>query len=170
MPTLPLPFDRDRILELARDFPTPFYIYDETAIRANARRLTAAFGWCSTFRNHFAVKATPNPHLLEILADEGFGADCSSLPEILLAQSVGINGEQIMFTSNDTPVSEFVYAKNAGAVLNLDDISHIQSVENHAGLPPLVSFRYNPGPLRQETGNAIIGTPEEAKYGLPREQ
>ena len=170
MPTLPLPFDRDRILELARDFPTPFYIYDEVAIRANARRLNAAFGWCSSFRNHFAVKATPNPHLLEILADEGFGADCSSLPEILLAQSVGINGEQIMFTSNDTPVSEFVYAKNAGAVLNLDDISHIQSVENHAGLPPLVSFRYNPGPLRPETGNAIIGNPEEAKYGLTREQ
>ena len=170
MPTLPLPFDRDRILEIARDFPTPFYIYDETAIRANARRLNAAFGWCSSFRNHFAVKATPNPHLLEILAQEGFGADCSSLPEILLAQSVGIDGEQIMFTSNDTPVSEFVYAKKAGAVLNLDDISHIQSVENHAGLPPLVSFRYNPGPLRQESGNAIIGNPEEAKYGLTRDQ
>ncbi len=170
MPTLPLPFDRDRILELARDFPTPFYIYDEIAIRANARRLIAAFGWCSNFRNHFAVKATPNPYLLEILAEEGFGADCSSLPEILLAQSVGIDGEQIMFTSNDTPVSEFVYAKNAGAVLNLDDISHIQSVENHAGLPPLVSFRYNPGPLRQESGNAIIGNPEEAKYGLTRDQ
>lgn len=170
MPTLPLPFDRDRILELARDFPTPFYIYDEVAIRANARRLIAAFDWCSNFRNHFAVKATPNPYLLEILAEEGFGADCSSLPEILLAQSVGIDGEQIMFTSNDTPVSEFVYAKNAGAVLNLDDISHIQSVENHAGLPPLVSFRYNPGPLRQESGNAIIGNPEEAKYGLTRDQ
>ena len=170
MPTLPLPFDRDRILEIARDFPTPFYIYDETAIRANARRLNAAFGWCSSFRNHFAVKATPNPHLLEILAQEGFGADCSSLPEILLAQSVGIDGEQIMFTSNDTPVSEFVYATKTGAVLNLDDISHIQSVENHAGLPSLVSFRYNPGPLRQETGNAIIGNPEEAKYGLTRDQ
>ena len=170
MPTLPLPFDRDRILELTQEFPTPFYIYDEKAIRANARRLISAFDWCSNFRNHFAVKATPNPHLLEILADEGFGADCSSLPEILLAQSVGIDGEKIMFTSNDTPVSEFVYAKDAGAVLNLDDITHIQSVETHAGLPALVSFRYNPGPLRQESGNAIIGNPEDAKYGLTRDQ
>jgi len=170
MPTLPLPFDEARIRELTREYPTPFYLYDEAAIRANARRLVAAFDWCSTFRNHFAVKATPNPHLLEILADEGFGTDCSSMPEMLLSQAAGIDGERIMFTSNDTPASEFVHARKVGAVLNLDDISHVEFVDQHAGLPELVSFRYNPGPLREQSGNAIIGNPEEAKYGLTREQ
>ena len=170
MPTLPLPFDESRIRELTREFPTPFYLYDEAAIRTSARRLVAAFDWCKTFRNHFAVKATPNPHLLEILADEGFGSDCSSLPEMLLSQAAGIHGDRIMFTSNDTPASEYIHARKAGAVLNLDDISHVEFVDRHAGLPDLVSFRYNPGPLREESGNAIIGNPEEAKYGLTREQ
>ena len=170
MPTLPLPFDEARIRELTREYPTPFYLYDEAAIRANARRLVAAFDWCPTFRNHFAVKATPNPHLLEILADEGFGTDCSSMPEMLLSEAAGIDGERIMFTSNDTPAYEFVHARSVGAVLNLDDISHVEFVDQHAGLPELVSFRYNPGPLREQSGNAIIGHPEEAKYGLTREQ
>jgi len=170
MPTLPLPFDEARIRELTREYPTPFYLYDEAAIRANARRLVAAFDWCPTFRNHFAVKATPNPHLLEILADEGFGTDCSSMPEMLLSEAAGIDGERIMFTSNDTPAGEFVHARSVGAVLNLDDISHVEFVDQHAGLPELVSFRYNPGPLREQSGNAIIGHPEEAKYGLTREQ
>ena len=170
MPTLPLPFDETRIRELTREYPTPFYLYDEAAIRANARKLLAAFDWCPTFRNHFAVKATPNPHLLEILADCGFGADCSSLPELLLSQAAGIDGERIMFTSNDTPANEYIHAKKVGAVLNLDDISHIDFVDQHAGLPDLVSFRYNPGPLRGESGNIIIGNPEDAKYGLTREQ
>ncbi len=170
MPTLPLPFDEARIRELTREYPTPFYLYDEAAIRANARNLLAAFDWCPTFCNHFAVKATPNPHLLEILADCGFGADCSSLAELLLAQAAGIDGERIMFTSNDTPANEYIHAKTAGAVLNLDDISHIDFVDQHAGLPDLVSFRYNPGPLRGNSGNTIIGNPEDAKYGLTREQ
>ncbi len=170
MPTLPLPFDEARIRELTREYPTPFYLYDETAIRANARKLFAAFDWCPTFRNHFAVKATPNPHLLEILADCGFGTDCSSLPELLLSQAAGIDGLRIMFTSNNTPANEYIHAKKAGAVLNLDDISHIDFVDQHAGLPDLVSFRYNPGPLRGESGNDIIGNPEDAKYGLTREQ
>ena len=170
MPTLPLPFDEARIRELTREYPTPFYLYDEAAIRANARRLVAAFDWCPTFRNHFAVKATPNPHLLEILADEGFGTDCSSMPEMLLSEAAGIDGERIMFTSNDTPACDFVHARSVGAVLNLDDISHVEFVDQHAGLPELVSFRYNPGPLREQSGNAIIGHPEEAKYGLTREQ
>ncbi len=170
MPTLPLPFDEDRVREWTREFPTPFYVYDEAAIRKNARRLQAAFAWCPSFRNHFAVKATPNPHLLEILAQEGFGSDCSSQPEMLLSEASGISGDRIMFTSNDTPASEYIYARKIGAVLNLDDISHIDFVDRHAGLPELVSFRYNPGPLRQGTGNAIIGNPEEAKYGLTRDQ
>ena len=170
MPTLPLPFDEARVREWTREIPTPFYVYDEAAIRSNARRLLDAFAWCPSFRNHFAVKATPNPHLLEVLAKEGFGSDCSSLPEMLLSEAAGISGDRIMFTSNDTPADEYIHAKRVGAVLNLDDISHIEFVDRHAGLPELVSFRYNPGPHRQETGNAIIGNPEEAKYGLTRDQ
>jgi diaminopimelate decarboxylase len=170
MPTLPLPFDETRIRELTREYPTPFYLYDENAIRTNARKLLAAFDWCPTFCNHFAIKATPNPHLLEILADLGFGTDCSSLPELLLSRAAGFEGQRIMFTSNNTPANEYIYAKRSGAVLNLDDISHIDFVDQHAGLPDLVSFRYNPGPLRGESGNKIIGNPEDAKYGLTREQ
>lgn len=170
MPTRPLPFDEARIRELIREFPTPFYLYDEAAIRCNARRLAAAFSWCPTFRNHFAVKATPNPHLLKILNEEGFGTDCSSLPEIMLSQAAGITGERVMFTSNNTPAEEFIGAKAAGAVLNLDDITHVDFVAQHCGLPELISFRYNPGPLRADEGNPIIGDPANAKYGLTRDQ
>jgi diaminopimelate decarboxylase len=163
-----LPFDEARIREIVRDYPTPFHIYDERTIRANARRLNAAFGWCEGFQEFFAVKATPNPHILKILHEEGFGGDCSSLPELVLCERVGITGERIMFTSNDTPAKDFAKARELGAVLNLDDISHIAFLDEHVGLPELLCFRYNPGPLRE--GNAIIGKPEEAKYGLTREQ
>jgi diaminopimelate decarboxylase len=120
------------------------------------------------FKEYFAVKALPNPFILKILKEEGFGADCSSLPELLLAESVGITGEDIMFTSNDTPAKEYRKAKELGAVINLDDISHIEFLEEQVGLPELVCFRYNPGPLRK--GNVLIGHPEEAKYGFTREQ
>ncbi len=170
MPTLPLPFDESQIRELTAKYPTPFYIYDEAAIRINARRLTAAFAWCPGFCNHFAVKATPNPHLLRILDEEGFGTDCSSLPEVMLAEAAGITGERIFFTSNNTPSAEFVGARAAGAVLNLDDLTHVSFMAEHCGIPDLVSFRYNPGPLRDGVGNQIIGNPEDAKYGLTREQ
>lgn len=169
MSAKPLPFDLARIREIAREFPTPFHIYDERGIRENARRLNAAFAWCpGGFREFFAVKATPNPHLLAILAEEGFGTDCSSLAELVLCERVGITGESIMFTSNDTPPAEFLKARALGAIINLDDITHIDCLERAAGLPELLSFRYNPGPLRE--GNAIIGKPEEAKYGLTRAQ
>lgn len=163
-----LPFGEAEIREIAREFPTPFYIYDEAAIRQNARRLNAAFAWCDGFREHFAVKATPNPHMLTILKEEGFGGDCSSFPEMLLCEAAGITGESIIFTSNDTPAYEYVKAKELGAIINLDDITHIEFLEGTTGLPELISLRYNPGPLRD--GNAIIGKPEEAKYGVTREQ
>ena len=168
MPVKPLPFDEAKIRDIIRDHPTPFHIYDERGIRENARRLNAAFSWNDGFREHFAVKATPNPHIMKILKEEGCGADCSSLPELVLSERVGITGEQVMFTSNDTPATEFTAARRLGAIINLDDISHIPCLEQAAGLPDLVCFRYNPGPLR--TGNAIIGKPEEAKYGFTREQ
>ncbi len=164
-----LPCSDAALQALAERYPTPFHVYDEAAIRQNVQRLNRAFAWNKGFRNHFAVKAAPNPFLMKVLAEEGCGADCSSLPELLLSEAAGIPGEAIMFTSNDTPAEEFVKAKAQGAILNLDDISHIEAVEKACGaLPELVCFRYNPGPLKG--GNAIIGKPEEAKYGFTREQ
>lgn len=164
-----LPCSEAALRDIAARWPTPFHLYDEKAIRANARRMKAAFAWNKGFRNYFAVKAAPNPFLMSVLKEEGFGADCSSLPELLLSQKVGLDGEAIMFTSNDTPAEEFVYAAQMGANINLDDISHIDFLEKACGkLPELVCFRYNPGPLKG--GNAIIGKPEEAKYGFTREQ
>jgi len=163
-----LPFDRTKIEEIIKDYPTPFHIYDEKGIRENAKRLVKAFSWAPEFREYFAVKANPNPYLIKIMKEEGFGADCSSLPELMLAERAGIKGDMIMLTSNNTPADEYNYAKNLGAILNLDDITHIDYVDKNTGLPSTISFRYNPGPLKG--GNAIIGVPEEAKYGLMREQ
>lgn len=163
-----LPFTKDKVLEIKEQYPTPFHIYDEKAIRSNARKLKEAFSIVEGFQEFFAVKALPNPYILKILKSEGFGADCSSLPELLLAESTGVVGEDIMFSSNDTPAEEFVKAKELGAIINLDDISHIEFLEKEAGLPELVCFRFNPGPLKE--GNTIIGNPEEAKYGFTKEQ
>jgi diaminopimelate decarboxylase len=162
------PLNRDELEKLAEKYPTPFYLYDETAIRENARRMTKAFSCFPAYQEHFAVKALPNPYILKILAAEGFGADCSSLPELLLADMAGMKGEDLMFTANETPSAEYRKARELGAVINLDDISHIGFLESCAGIPELVSCRYNPGPLKE--GNAIIGKPEEAKYGFTREQ
>jgi diaminopimelate decarboxylase len=164
-----LPFNEAQIRGIIRNYPTPFYVYDERGIRENARRLNAAFAWSDGFKEYFAVKATPNPHILKIAKEEGFGADCSSMAELTLAERVGIVGEEIMFTSNDTPPTEYTRAKALGAIINLDDITHLRYLEElTGGLPGLLCFRYNPGPLRE--GNAIIGTPEQAKYGLTRPQ
>ena len=162
------PLNGEQLEELTKEFPTPFHLYDEAAIRANARALKAAFAWNPGLKEYFAVKAAPNPYLMKILKAEGFGADCSSLPELLLSESVGILGEEIIFTSNDTPAHEFVKAVELGAIVNLDDITHIDALEKCAGIPELVCFRYNPGALKG--GNAIIGHPEEAKYGFTRDQ
>ncbi|WP_273265722.1 diaminopimelate decarboxylase [Flexistipes sinusarabici] len=164
-----VPFNKEKIEKIAEKYPTPFHIYDEKAIRENARRLKKAFSWLGDdFKEYFAVKATPNPHILKIMKDEGFGTDCSSLPELILSEKTGITGENIMFTSNETPAKEYSKAKELGAIINLDDITHINYLEEQVGLPELLSFRYNPGPLRE--GNTIIGNPEEAKYGFTKEQ
>jgi diaminopimelate decarboxylase len=163
-----LPFTKEKILEIIKVHPTPFYIYDEGAIRDNARLFKKAFGILPGFKEFFAVKALPNPFIMKILKEEGFGTDCSSYPELVLSEKIGTVKEDIMFSSNDTPASEYKKAKELGAIINLDDISHIPFLEKHAGLPDLISFRYNPGPARK--GNVIIGDPKEAKYGFTREQ
>lgn len=163
-----LPFTKGKILEIIGKYPTPFHIYDEKALRENARRFKDAFGKLEGFREYFAVKALPNPYILSILKQEGFGADCSSMPELLLAEKTGIAGEDIMFTSNDTPAAEYAKAKELGAIINMDDISHIGFLEKHAGIPNTICVRYNPGAARK--GNEIIGKPEEAKYGFTKEQ
>ncbi len=165
-----LPFTPERLSEIVALHPTPFHIYDEAAIRANAAALGEAFSWVPRgFCNHFAVKALPNPAILGILREEGMGADCSSLAELVLAERAGFRGEEIMFTANDTPDNEFAKAVGLGAIVNLDDISHIDCLERAAGrLPGLVCCRYNPGSLKK--GNDIIGKPEQAKYGFTRDQ
>ncbi len=168
MPPKTYPFTQEQLENIIKEFPTPFHIYDEKGIRENARKLNRVFSWNKGFKEYFAVKATPNPFLLKILKQEGFGTDCSSLPELILSEKAGITGEEIMFTSNDTPAEEFVKARELGATINLDDISHITFLEKHAGIPELVSIRYNPGKFRE--GSFIMGNPEEAKYGFTQEQ
>jgi len=170
------PLSKTQLEELAGRYPTPFYLYDEEAIRKNVRHLISAFSVFPRYKEHFAVKATPNPYILKILAEEGLGADCSSLSELLLTDMVGIKGEELMFTSNETPATEYIKARELGAIINLDDFSHIAFLEKsleksgslRKSLPELISCRYNPGPLKE--GNAIIGKPEEAKYGFTRDQ
>jgi len=166
--TRQLPFTRDFIEELIATYPTPFYVYDEAGIRENARRLHDSFGWAGGFQNYFAVKALPNPHVMNVVRSEGMGFDCSSYSELLLAERVGARGEEIMFTSNDTPAYEYAKAKELGAIINLDDVSHVDYLAREVGMPELICMRYNPGPLKG--GNVIIGNPEEAKYGFTREQ
>jgi diaminopimelate decarboxylase len=163
-----LPFTKEQLESIIEKYPTPFHLYDEKAIRAFARKLNNTYSWNQGFKEYYAIKAAPNPYLMKILKSEGFGIDCSSMAELELAERVGMRGEEIMFTSNDTPAEEFVKARQLGAIINLDDITHIDYLEKNAGLPDLVCFRYNPGALKD--GNVIIGQPEEAKYGFTREQ
>jgi diaminopimelate decarboxylase len=163
-----LPFDREFIERLSERYPTPFYIYDEKTLRRYARLFTESFAWCDGFKEFFAVKANPNPELMKILREEFLGSDCSSLTELLLCERIGIKGEEIMFSSNNTPATEFVKAKELGAIINLDDLTHLEFLEQCAGLPDLISFRWNPGALRDV--ESVIGNPVEAKYGLTTEQ
>lgn len=163
-----VPFNKEQIEKIIEKYPTPFHIYDEEAIVANARRFKKAFEWAPNFKNYFAVKALPNPSILKLLHAEGFGADCSSMAELLICDMVGVKGDDIMFTSNETPEYEYQKAMDQKAIINLDDITHIDFLEKCAGLPETICFRYNPGPLKG--GNDIIGNPEDAKYGLTREQ
>jgi diaminopimelate decarboxylase len=163
-----LPFSKEQLEKIIENHPTPFHIYDEKAIVENARYFKNAFSWNEGFKEYFAVKACPNPYLMKVLRNEGFGSDCSSTAELELSKSVGMSGEEIILTSNDTPADEFQLAKDLGAIINLDDISHIDFVEKHVGLPETMCMRYNPGSLKE--GNVIIGKPEDAKYGFTRDQ
>ena len=162
------PLTQEETLRLIERYPTPFHLYDEATIRANFHRLCDAFAWAPHFREHFAVKALPNPRIVQLLHEEGAGTDCSSIAELIISEAAGVTGEEIMLTSNDTPYDEFQKAIELGAIINLDDISHLDYMVQHAGVPELLSFRYNPGDLIE--GNDIIGKPMEAKYGLMREQ
>ena len=163
------PMAADAIISFADKVGTPFHIYDESRIADTAERIKGAFAWNAGFTNYFAVKALPNVNIVRLLGALGFGADCSSLPELIIAEKAGITGERIMFSSNDTPDEEFRKAYELGAIINLDDITHIEAVERAIGtFPEIISFRYNPGPER--TGNAIIGNPVEAKYGVTHSQ
>ena len=151
---------------IASHFGTPFHIYDESGIRATGAQVKEAFAGAGAFREYFAVKALPNPAILTVMHSMGFGFDCSSIPELLLARSIGARGEEIMFTSNNTSEEDFIAAaEDGGCILNLDDISLVAKVPV---MPDLICFRYNPG--KRRTGNAIIGRPEEAKYGVSHEQ
>jgi diaminopimelate decarboxylase len=163
-----LPFNKKKLEEIVKRYPTPFHLYDEKGIRDYAGRFNRAFSWNPGFKEYFAIKATPNPYLMKILRKEGLGIDCSSLAELELADRLGMKGDEIMFTSNDTPAAEFLKARELNAIINLDDISHLEYLERHAGIPDTLCFRYNPGSLKE--GNLIIGHPEEAKYGLTRLQ
>ena len=160
---------KEKLEEIILRHPTPFHLYDEKGIRENARKLKKAFSWNPGFKEYFAVKATPNPEILRILREEGFGADCSSLTELMMAGAVGFSGEEIMFSSNVTPAEDFRLARKMGAVINLDDITHIDFLEEVAGLPDIISCRFNPGGSFA-INNAIMDTPGEAKYGFTRQQ
>ena len=155
--------------EMVATYPTPFHIYDESGIRRTARALKAAFAWNPGFKEYFAVKATPNPEILKILREEGCGADCSSETELMLSQAVGFSGSEIMFSSNETPAAEFARAYGQGAIINLDDYTLIETMEEACGVPETVSCRFNPGG-EFAIGNEIMDQPKDAKYGMTREQ
>ncbi len=160
---------KEQVEEIVKTYPTPFHIYDEKAIRENARELKAAFAWNPGYKEFFAVKATPNPYLMQILKEEGIGADCSSMSELLLSEAVGLGEGDIMFSSNETPSGEFTKAKSMGAYINLDDITHIDFLKNECGIPETVCMRYNPGGV-YELENGIMDNPGDAKYGNTKEQ
>lgn len=161
---------KQQVEEIVKTYPTPFHLYDEAGIRANAKAVQEAFAWNKGFREYFAVKATPNPFILNILKEYGCGCDCSSLTELMMAKACGFEGEQIMFSSNDTPLEEFVYANELGAIINLDDFTHIQCLEETLGyIPETISCRYNPGGVFAMS-NGIMDNPGDSKYGMTKEQ
>lgn len=164
-----------QLQEMTQTYPTPFHLYDEAGIRRTARQLRDAFSWNPGFREYFAVKATPTPAILKILRQEGCGADCSSLTELMLSDKCGFSGEEIMFSSNETPAEEYVLAGQLGATINLDDFTHIDFLQETLGrIPETISCRFNPGGVFQlgesEEGFQVMDTPGDSKYGFTREQ
>ena len=167
-----LPFiTKEQIEEIVKKYPTPFHIYDEKGIRENARALKDAFSWNKGYKEYYAVKACPNPFILEILKSEGCGTDCSSLTELMLSEACDIRGREIMFSSNETPAKEYIFADRIGATINLDDITHIEYLKNALGgrLPERLSLRFNPGGVLK-LSNGIMDNPGDAKYGFTKEQ
>jgi diaminopimelate decarboxylase len=163
------PLTKSQVEDIIKIHPTPWDIYDAEGIRGTMRTLNKEFAWAPGFKNYFAVKALPNHHIVRIVREEKGGADCSSMFEMRLSsEKAGVSGEDMFLTSNDTPYAEFKMARELGAIINLDDITHIPVMEKSAGIPPVICFRYNPGRLKK--GNAIIGKPEKAKYGLTKPQ
>ena len=161
---------REKLEEIAKEYPTPFHLYDEKGIRENARALKEAFSWNPGFKEYFAVKATPNPFILKILQDMGCGTDCSSETELMLSKACGFTGHDIMFSSNDTPPEEFKMADELGAIINLDDFTHIACVEKVLDtFPETMSCRFNPGGLFR-ISNDIMDNPGDSKYGMTEEQ
>lgn len=161
---------KEQIEEIVKSYPTPFHIYDEKGIRANAQAVKEAFAWNKGFKEYFAVKANPNPFLIQILREYGCGCDCSSMTELMLSKAIGATGADIMFSSNDTPAEEFVYANELGATINLDDFTHIEFLEKTIGkLPETLSCRYNPGGVFRMS-NGIMDNPGDSKYGFTTEQ
>ena len=160
----------EQLREIKKTYPTPFYIYDEKGIKENAARLKQAFSWNKGYKEYFAVKATPNPFLLKLLKDMGCGTDCSSMTELMMSKACGFSGHDIMFSSNDTPLEEFAYAEKLGAIINLDDITHIQCLEDTLGyIPETISCRFNPGGLFK-ISNDIMDNPGDSKYGMTKDQ
>ncbi len=169
MPKTPF-VTKEKVQEITKEIPTPFHIYDEKGIRENAQAVKDAFAWNPGFREYFAVKANPNPYLINILREYGCGTDCSSMTELMLSDALGCSGEEIMFSSNDTPAEEFVYADKIGATINLDDFTHIEFLEKTIGkIPDIISLRYNPGGV-YTISNGIMDNPGDAKYGMTKEQ
>lgn len=163
----------EQVKEIAKTYPTPFHIYDEKGIRENAEKLKKAFSWNKGFREYFAIKATPNPFLIGILKEYGFGVDCSSMTELIMADKMGFGGSQmkdgIMFSSNATPAEEFVYAKELDAIINLDDFTMVEFLEKTAGIPEKICCRYNPGG-EFKISTTIMDNPGDAKYGMTKDQ
>ena len=160
---------REKLAEITDQFPTPFHLYDEKGIRERARALHEAFSWNPGFKEYFAVKATPNPAILKILKEEGCGVDCASYVELFMSQKLGFAGQDIMFSSNNTPAEEFQFARDLGATINLDAYEDVAFLKEAAGIPKVISCRYNPGGVF-ELGTSIMDNPEEAKFGMTKDQ